>query len=55
MFGVRVKTLLPTIFAPTPIIETFFEKPRQMSKQHRELFKTLKAYYRIDPREWKAD
>ncbi|NIP19038.1 MAG: hypothetical protein GWM87_13455 [Xanthomonadales bacterium] len=32
--------------------ETFFEKPRQMSKHHPELFEELKAYYRIDPREW---
>lgn len=32
--------------------ETFFEKPRQMAKDHDELFNTLKSYYRIDPREW---
>lgn len=34
--------------------ETFFEKPRQMAKDHDELFETLKAYYRIDPREWQS-
>lgn len=32
--------------------ETFFEKPRQMAKHHSELFETLLAYYRVDPREW---
>ena len=32
--------------------ETFFEKPRQMSKYHAELFETLMAYYRVDPRDW---
>jgi Mlc titration factor MtfA (ptsG expression regulator) len=35
--------------------ETFFEKPRQMSKHHDRLFETLKSYYRIDPREWQRD
>jgi Mlc titration factor MtfA (ptsG expression regulator) len=35
--------------------ETFFEKPRQMEKHHNELFETLKAYYRIDPRHWQTD
>jgi Mlc titration factor MtfA (ptsG expression regulator) len=35
--------------------ETFFEKPRQMSKHHGELFETLKNYYRIDPRQWQTD
>jgi Mlc titration factor MtfA (ptsG expression regulator) len=32
--------------------ETFFEKPAQMAKHHTELFEVMKAYYRIDPREW---
>jgi Mlc titration factor MtfA (ptsG expression regulator) len=32
--------------------ETFFEKPGQMAKNHTELFETLKAYYRVDPRDW---
>jgi Mlc titration factor MtfA (ptsG expression regulator) len=32
--------------------ETFFEKPRQMAEHHEELFETLLAYYRIDPRDW---
>ena len=35
--------------------ETFFEKPGQMAKHHEELFETLLAYYRIDPREWQTD
>jgi len=34
--------------------ETFFEKPRRMAKHHQELFDVLKAYYRIDPRDWQA-
>jgi Mlc titration factor MtfA (ptsG expression regulator) len=32
--------------------ETFFEKPRQMAKNHSELFRLLTHYYRIDPRSW---
>lgn len=32
--------------------ETFFEQPAQMAKHHAELFELLKAYYRVDPREW---
>ena len=32
--------------------ETFFEKPRQMAKNHADLFKVLKDYYRIDPGDW---
>lgn len=34
--------------------ETFFEKPRQMARDHAELFETLRSYYRIDPRDWQA-
>ena len=34
--------------------ETFFEKPEQMAKHHSELFEVLKAYYRIDPRDWQT-
>jgi len=34
--------------------ETFFEKPGQMAEHHRELFEVLKAYYRIDPRDWQT-
>jgi Mlc titration factor MtfA (ptsG expression regulator) len=32
--------------------ETFFEKPRQMAKNHSELFRVMRDYYRIDPRDW---
>ncbi len=32
--------------------ETFFEEPERMSRHHQELFDQLKAYYRIDPRDW---
>lgn len=35
--------------------ETFFEKPEQMAKHHKELFEALKSYYRIDPATWQAD
>jgi Mlc titration factor MtfA (ptsG expression regulator) len=34
--------------------ETFFEKPKQMAKEHEELFEVLKSYYRIDPRDWQT-
>ena len=34
--------------------ETFFERPRRMAKHHEELFDVLKAYYRVDPRDWQA-
>lgn len=32
--------------------ETFFEEPAQVYEHHRELFEELKAYYRLDPRDW---
>jgi Mlc titration factor MtfA (ptsG expression regulator) len=32
--------------------ETFFEKPSQMAKHHRELFEVLAGYYQVDPRDW---
>ena len=32
--------------------ETFFEKPKQMSKRHPELFEELRTYYCVDPRKW---
>ena len=32
--------------------ETFFEKPRQMQREHPELFEELKRYYRTDPLAW---
>lgn len=35
--------------------ETFFERPRDMARHHRELFDLLAAYYRLDPREWGED
>jgi Mlc titration factor MtfA (ptsG expression regulator) len=34
--------------------ETFFERPEGMAEQHGELFDVLKAYYRIDPRDWRG-
>ncbi len=34
--------------------ETFFERPRDMARHHHELFELLKAYYRLDPRDWAA-
>jgi len=33
--------------------ECFFEKPRQMSKKHPELYSNLSKYYGLDPKEWK--
>ena len=32
--------------------ETFFEKPKQMSNKHPELYEELKTYYCVDPRLW---
>jgi len=32
--------------------ETFFEKPRQLSDKHPELFELLKNYYAVDPTDW---
>jgi Mlc titration factor MtfA (ptsG expression regulator) len=32
--------------------ETFFEKPKQLTKHHPELYKELKAFYKLDPIEW---
>lgn len=32
--------------------ETFFEQPRELSREHKELFELLKKYYRIDPIPW---
>jgi Mlc titration factor MtfA (ptsG expression regulator) len=32
--------------------ETFFEKPKQMKKRHKELYDELRNYYRLDPAEW---
>jgi hypothetical protein len=32
--------------------ETFFEKPRQMEKEHPELYDELKNYYKVDPAAW---
>lgn len=33
--------------------ETFFEKPEKMAEHHAELFDVLKAYYRVNPADWK--
>ena len=52
------KTLIDLYGATNPAeffavaTETFFEKPRRMAEHHAELFKVLRDYYRIDPREW---
>ena len=32
--------------------ETFFEKPRQLKKNHPELFSELQAFYKVNPLEW---
>ncbi len=34
--------------------ETFFEQPEQMAQHHVELFELLRAYYRVDPRNWRG-
>jgi len=32
--------------------ETFFEKPKQLSEKHPELYEELKDYYKLDPLHW---
>ena len=32
--------------------ETFFEKPKQLHKRHRDLYDELRDYYQLDPLEW---
>lgn len=32
--------------------ETFFEKPRQLSRKHYELYQELRSFYRVDPLDW---
>ena len=32
--------------------ETFFERPKEMAAHHKELFKQLKQYYKLDPSDW---
>lgn len=32
--------------------ETFFEQPRELSREHEELFDLLKTYFRVDPTPW---
>jgi len=32
--------------------ETFFEKPRQLLKNHPDLYGVLKNYYKLDPAQW---
>ena len=36
------------------LTETFFEKSRQLQKKHPELYEQAKAYYKVDPLEWKG-
>ncbi|MGM0508748.1 MAG: zinc-dependent peptidase, partial [Fusobacteriota bacterium] len=35
--------------------ETFFEKPDQLYKKHKELYNELQQYYKIDPKSWKRN
>jgi hypothetical protein len=32
--------------------ETFYEKPKQLSKQYPDLYQQLKGYYQVDPLDW---
>ncbi len=34
--------------------EAFFEKPKQMSQKHPELYRELQDYYDLDPLEWRG-
>ena len=52
------KTLLDKYGATNPAeffavaTENFFEKPRQMAKKRPELYKEMKGFYKVDPKEW---
>lgn len=32
--------------------ETFFEKPQQLLKKHRDLYELLRSYYQVEPGKW---
>src|SRR6056297_3055637 len=36
------------------LVETFFEKPRQLNKKHPELYAEMKNCFRVDPVEWQS-
>ncbi|NCJ07486.1 hypothetical protein GS597_13405 [Synechococcales cyanobacterium C] len=52
------KTVLDAYGATNPAeffavaTETFFEKPRQLKKNHSGLYAQLQHYYRVDPIQW---
>lgn len=52
------KTILDDYGATNPAeffavaTETFFEKPRQLSTHHYQLYAELRAFYRVDPLNW---
>ena len=54
------KTLIDAYGASNPaeffavVTETFYERPHDLAARHAELFDELKAYYRVDPREWQT-
>ncbi|MBD2083436.1 zinc-dependent peptidase [Trichocoleus sp. ST-U3] len=53
-----VKTVMDSYGATNPAeffavaTETFFEKPRQLLKQHPALYDQLQRYYQLDPVQW---
>ncbi|MEW6499597.1 MAG: M90 family metallopeptidase, partial [Cyanobacteriota bacterium] len=53
-----VKTVMNSYGATNPAeffavaTETFFEKPRQLLKQHPALYEQLQRYYQLDPVQW---
>jgi Mlc titration factor MtfA (ptsG expression regulator) len=54
------KTLIDQYGAESPSeffavsVETFFERPRQLQRQHPELYAELKDYFHQDPAAWKS-
>lgn len=34
--------------------ETFFERPKEMARHHKELYQQLKQYYKLDPSAWQS-
>ncbi|MDJ0734182.1 MAG: zinc-dependent peptidase [Nostocaceae cyanobacterium] len=53
-----IKTVIDSYGATNPAeffavaTETFFEKPQQLLRKHRDLYELLRGYYQVNPEEW---
>lgn len=56
----RARTVMDHYGATEPqeffavLVETFFEKPRQLKKRHPELYAEMQGCFEVDPAEWHA-